>query len=787
MISSSRITKTTFLFSCLFCSFFSQAETVATDDTTEKGPYYARSFSRSVGVAIQPSTPKAITSTTPLLVDRSTKESNELIITLNHTNRSRLATSLSNKNLITAPAGVVEDEIIRSIISRNRNSESLFGGAVFASRLVGEERMSDDDRARGEALKSPRAAVEKFLVLRYESVALARAALERLLKEPSIATAINNVATEISAIPSDPYFTSVGASTVAQYQWGMHSMNFPSAWDVVRGHSYIGILEPGYPGTVNGTTLTPHPDLASNYRSQFSPGAPLVSGSPYGQINDHAIHVSGIIAATHNSSGVAGGCKFCSIANFTYLNNTEIAAPVSSPDPILSQTVNAYLKAIETGMQVINWSGSTTTNFTCPSSSSPNPLCSVLYWAAERSVLAIESSGNSYSSALLSPLDLATQFMILPVGGTQIASAGASWQRWYYGFDGGDNHGSNYATTYGVVAPAKSIVSTITNNSTYNWLPYAMCGDAINYDESGTRFSGGYGDGVGTCTGTSMSAPHVSALAGLALSINPRITASQLRQLIWSSGDLKNSVTPELGHGLPNALTAVNLALESNPSKLTPLFSFYSATRRDSFYTTVPQMGNAALDGSLRPRQWLGASASSGSHGTYESFYGSAISGYSRFPRSPFAIGGSGNSDPLAEVWIFTTHVNPKSAIAELSPLYRLSWKCGDATPAPAAICQTAPSHIDVAYANASELAYFNYLGYRVDGIEGYIYPKDQAQPVGTVKLMRMYNSSRDDHAIFPATKSVAMSSQGYTDVTNGSDWLGYVYPNANGTVPVIQ
>ncbi len=76
-------------------------------------------------------------------------------------------------------------------------------------------------------------------------------------------------------------------------------------------------------------------------------------------------------------------------------------------------------------------------------------------------------------------------------------------------------------------------------------------------------------------------------------------------------------------------------------------------------------------------------------------------------------------------------------------------------------------------------------LGSFLDGIEGYIYPKTVTQLTGTVWLMRKYNPARDDHAIFPETALSAMTAQGYTQ-NSGSDWLGYVYRNSTGNVPVI-
>jgi hypothetical protein len=42
------------------------------------------------------------------------------------------------------------------------------------------------------------------------------------------------------------------------------------------------------------------------------------------------------------------------------------------------------------------------------------------------------------------------------------------------------------------------------------------------------------------------------------------------------------------------------------------------------------------------------------------------------------------------------------------------------------------------------------------------------------------------DHAIFPESQLSTMDTQGYTQ-NSGSDWIGYVYPNTNGNVPVIN
>src|SRR5690606_32079840 len=292
-------------------------------------------------------------------------------------------------------------------------------------------------------------------------------------------------------------------------------------------------------------------------------------------------------------------------------------------------------------------------------------------------------------------------------------------------------------------------------------------------DESGTS-----NDGAGSCTGTSMAAPHISALAGILRSINPRVSHTNVQNVMRSQGTLAGSQTSLEGYGMVDASAAVNLLISMTPNRLTPLFSQFSWGRRDFFFTTVPQMASTATWGGLHPTDYAGLSY------RYYSAGGNAIVGYGSYPSAYSEP--SVDYTPQAAAWIFTTPDNPKSAVVPLVPLYRLSWKCSDWTPSPPAICSTVVAHMDTTYTtDPAGIAAFENAGYKLDGIEGYIYPKSLPQPPGTEKLMRKYNPSRDDHAIFPESWLAYFTSLGYTQ-NSGSDWLGYVYPNSTGGVPTI-
>jgi len=178
----------------------------------------------------------------------------------------------------------------------------------------------------------------------------------------------------------------------------------------------------------------------------------------------------------------------------------------------------------------------------------------------------------------------------------------------------------------------------------------------------------------------------------------------------------------------------------------------------------VPQQGRAAITAQLLPFP-VGASS-----GTFYSVVGNFIPGFNDFPDTFYR--------PAAEVWIFSTFVNPANPSVELKPLYRLSWRCGDGAQS---VCPSNPNHVSHFYtADLSEAQAYLSGGFSFDAIEGYVYPVDQPQPAGTIALIRAYSSSRDGYAMFPADLQSSYASQGYTLIPAT---VGYVYRNT-GSFP---
>lgn len=626
------------------------------------------------------------------------------------------------------------------------DATAYFAEPVEAWHLISEERLDDVGRDfLGD--DSPEERLHQYIVLSYSNIEDARAALEELRFRQGILNLQMDGVVDFSWTPNDPYFP-INPSSASYYQWGLHTMNFPDAWEITPGHGYVGAIDGGVPSTM-------HPDLQQNFRTQFS----FVETMIPALYEFHGLHVLGIIAATgDNGTGTIGGCPNCSVA----MGETDTSA--SS----VTESIRMFYRR---GMQVVNLSLRVVSPTNC---NSPSPICDAISEADQRDVLLVAAAGNLNVSQPDFP---ARHSSVLAVAGAENTNASnpnlSNWASWYFGPYGSDVYATNHAGSDGVTAPARSIVSSVPAGVQYIPAGPTPCSDNLPVDESGTS-----NDGAGSCTGTSMAAPHISALAGMLRSINPRLSRGTVQNVIRNNGTLAGSPTSLEGHGMVDAEAAAATLVSMTPNRLTPLFSQFSWGRRDFFFTTVPQMASTATWGGLHPTDYAGLPY------RYFSAGGNAITGYGSYPSAYSEP--SEDYTPKAAAWVFTTPENPKSAVVPLVPLYRLSWKCSDWTPSPPAICSTVLAHMDTTYTtDPAGIAAYESVGYKLDGIEGYIYPKSLSQPPGTEKLMRKYNPTRDDHAIFPESWLGYFTSLGYTQ-NSGSDWLGYAYPNTTGNVPPI-
>lgn len=687
----------------------------------------------------------------------------------------------------------------RQLVADTERSES--GSQLRASmgdprqlRLLLTEDVEDHERV--EAVRDdPEYRLRNSVVLEFDNELAMYRAIMVLLRDPSITRLSRGALGKFSADP----LVSIppGQNQYPYYQWGLYSTNVVSTGDLVgvwartKGNAYVAVLDNGIK-TAGGV----HEDLTGSYRRQFSENYAYLHNGPNGlpntrsnldetpfpgyDIAGHGTHVAGIIGASNsNSLGGAGICPSCSlmigrIGRFT-------SEPSFEPDFQVSG--NAIRSVTRRGAQVINMSfGAINQTF----GDLPD-VHDALLIADDRDVVVVAASGNQKGSTLNFPAN--DTGLAIAVGGIQ--PPGTFWIGGYDSF--GRAFGSNWSAdtvTQQFVAPATQVLSTVYTGK--NWNPDSPydCGD----DEPSPTFYSGYGQ----CQGTSMAAPHIAGIVALMRSVDPLKDKATIRDILAATSSTTSCTDKaKCQLGVPDATAAVVAALGGSNvlNRTTPLFSFYSSIAQNHFYTVVPQMAMAALyAGDLLPQP------SSGPTVRYDQI-GSALASYGAFPANACGPGTCSNT-PKAIALVYTTHVNPAGG-ADLVPLYRMSYRCGDellTSPPNAAnpACVTNPAHLSHFY-STDEAAVRVYtgkyvsgvidtstpgLGYQLDGIEGYIFPTTVPQPSGTVKLCRKYDAARDDYVLFPGVgtggTNCSGTSDGYTGgnystLVGSTDWIGWV------------
>ncbi len=521
-----------------------------------------------------------------------------------------------------APNAVAE--VRAQVSNRSGPLYQLLGAPLTAKRLLYREPTPSELKIAELNPEAPEALIASFIEVTYAPGQRLDVLESRVKGDSRVRSVERAWKSNFSSPPVDTYF--VSSATPPERQWGMQArtisnpggMNFATAWELIRGSAYLNVVDDGIEtsgGSFRGST---HPDLAANFRPQFSINTGnrlrfngvderfLTDGiGPTGGSYGHGTHVAGIMAARSSKSdtaevasseGVAGGCFNCSLMVTKFGEHYSL--------------FNDIVFATDMGAQVINRSGGI--GFFHQNCDTAVSICAALDRARNRGVVFVAASGNdgNVAAAAAGFPDDGVDFparatrtgdgtpLAIAVGG--IKADGGRWTASY-----GAN-GSNWGPQQVVVAPAKDVIST--TYRTQDWNP--SCADGLNSATGLETLAEGYGD----CTGTSMAAPHVSALAGLLKSADPLLNAAEVREAIQASGDRWPNWNTELAYGVPDAGKAVQTVLNgyrtANPvpsnralkNRLTPLFSLYSRDARNHFYTIFPQMAASALDGTLRPR-----------------------------------------------------------------------------------------------------------------------------------------------------------------------------------------
>ena len=309
-------------------------------------------------------------------------------------------------------------------------------------------------------------------------------------------------------------------------QWSLPKVNAEAAWDISKGSSNVVIA------VVDNAVRITHHDLAANiwtneaeipnngidddgdgytddihgwdvadHDNNPNPPAGFNSSSDW----NHGTHVSGIASAvTDNALGVASlgfGCKIMAV---------KCAPDTSTTGNDLPNPYDGVYYAVKAHANIINMSFSSST----PS----NTDRSMTDFAYNSGLVCVAAAGNDNNN---SPRYPAAYRHVIAVGATGKTDLKSGY--------------SNYGSYVSVMAPGDSIKSTIAiSDLAYGYL-----------------------------YGTSMASPMVCGLAGLILSVNPKLNPDQVAYYIKAGCDnidaLNPAFTNQLGAGRINAYNSLKL------------------------------------------------------------------------------------------------------------------------------------------------------------------------------------------------------------------------------------
>ncbi len=387
---------------------------------------------------------------------------------------------------------------------------------------------------------------------------------------------------------NDPYYKKTGKTVLEHFQWNFDRIKVKEAWEALgsKGDSGVtvavidtGVAFKDYTDPDTGTVYTQSPELVGvsfvsprKYSSDgceagFSTDGPLVDNEHALDDGGHGTHVaSTIVQATNNNqhaAGIAPGVKLMPINVFTKCPENDDAY-TNTYDLILG--IN---HAVSNGADVINMSlGINTTAL-----SQLQTLREAIQSATNQGVVVVAAAGNSVTSTSSPPIAVPAAFPeTIAVGATRHDNARAHYSQ----------HQLNNGKGIDVMAPGGEIVDKegYVNDQNDDYLfdgivqQTIMPGDPEHFTQitalqpsihdyfcieiDGTGATGYFSE-CGLYQGTSMAAPHVSAVVALMLSANPDLTVAEVKSILKSTANknLPNYNELEYGAGLIDAKEAV--------------------------------------------------------------------------------------------------------------------------------------------------------------------------------------------------------------------------------------
>lgn len=292
---------------------------------------------------------------------------------------------------------------------------------------------------------------------------------------------------ESARTPNDPEYTNGN-------QWAINHIGLPNAWDITTGSAdvRVGIIDTGIDGNHEDLRNRVNNNLHRDFRNATTVNLP----TPF-DTGNHGTHVAGIIGAEANNNpnplGITG-------ANW----NVNLVCLIISENGswFVDNAILAVDHATANNIQILNYSGRVRDR---------NNVININDPVFEQSIrdypgLFVAAAGNSGTNNDTNPQFPAnyarTLNNVISVGATDDDDQRANFSQ--YGVN-----------TVSIYAPGVGIRSTVPGTGTYQ-----------------------------NMNGTSMASPFVAGVAALIRSIQPNITAAQLRDSILNNADAITIDTP---------------------------------------------------------------------------------------------------------------------------------------------------------------------------------------------------------------------------------------------------
>lgn len=334
--------------------------------------------------------------------------------------------------------------------------------------------------------------------------------VEVLSRHPAVEYAEPDVAA--AAAISDPYFerqyalentgkaftNTDGTLSVAAGKPDA-DVDAPDAWNITRGNgTRVAIIDSG--------VAIDHEDISSKVveRTNFSDTV-ITSSEDYDRYG-HGTHVAGIVAAIHNSAGVAGVCPECTILDAKVLNNDGSGSA--------SAIARGIDWAVSKEAKVINMSLALRI--------SSRTLETAVNNAWRAGAVLVAAAGNVGTQAKIYPGAYPNVIAVAATDNSDLKASFSTYSRWV-----------------DLAAPGVSVYSTFPNHA-------FVLGDQYKRHT-----------GYDVSSGTSMASPVVAGVAALAWSSHAEATNSSVRSNVETTAEVIDGTGTYWAYGRVNAWEAV--------------------------------------------------------------------------------------------------------------------------------------------------------------------------------------------------------------------------------------